>query len=77
MIGIMFALKVAMFAFCIGAILSFIILVPLFIYTIPYSWWAGGKEFLYPETKEKNFFHVVRNATRLYKAWITHTEPKF
>ncbi len=79
MVAIFFAFKILIFALCLGAVLAVIIFIPLTIYVIPYCLWIGGKNCIgkYLETKNESPFRSVRNATRLYKAWITRTEPKF
>ncbi len=77
--GLWFALGVLIFALCAGAVISFIVFVPLFIYTIPYAWWLGGQYEIgkHKDKKKDNFFRSVKNATILYKSWISKKEPTF
>lgn len=65
--------------FCFGVVLALVIVIPLFIYSIPYALWCGtlnGKRIL-KDSKKESFFRTVRNATILYKSWILKKEPKF
>lgn len=76
---IFFLLNLLFFTFCAGIAISLIILIPLFIYAIPYSFWCGtlkGKK-LVKNAKKESFFKTVKNATILYKSWILKKEPKF
>lgn len=72
-------IKVLVFALCLGAIVSVLVLVPLFLYALPYDLWIGsqntrGKQL---DKKKEGIFRAARNATKLYKAWITRREPTF
>lgn len=65
--------------FAIGFFISLAIVVPLIIYCLPYSIWVGvqnnaGK---HKDKLKDGFGKNIINATKLYKAWITHTEPTF
>lgn len=79
------ALKILVFALCIGALLglalSIVIFVPLTIYSIPYILWVGNQNTRgkYKELcqKDEGVFKCAKRATKLYKAWITHKEPTF
>ena len=65
--------------FCVGVVISLIVVVPLAIYSIPYALWCGtlnGKR-LINYSKKEPFFKTVKNATILYKSWILKKEPKF
>ena len=76
---IFFILNLLFFTFCAGVVISLIVVVPLFIYTIPYSFWCGtlkGKK-LMTNFEKQSFFKGVKNATTLYKSWILKKEPKF
>lgn len=79
MVFIWGAIKVLIFALCAGVVVTVVILVPLTIYTIPYALWVGSQNTRgkHKDKKGEKFFRSVRNATRLYKSWITHTEPTF
>ena len=75
MILVMF--KVAVFALCVGVAVSVIILLPVFLYTIPYDLWIGfqnnkGKQM---DKKKEGVFRSAKNSTKLYKAWILRKEP--
>lgn len=77
MILVMF--KVAIFALCVGVVVSLVILLPLFLYSIPYDLWIGfqnnkGKQL---DKKKEGVFRSAKNATKLYKAWILRQEPTF
>lgn len=72
-------LKVLVFALCAGAVISVLVFVPLFLYTIPYALWIGaqntkGKQL---DKKKEPIFRAARNATKLYKAKLTGHEPIF
>lgn len=71
--------KVAVFALCVGAVISLLIYVPLTLYVIPYALWIGfqnnkGKQL---DKKKESVFRSAKNATKLYKAWILRREPTF
>lgn len=72
-------LKVLIFALCLGAALAVLIFVPLFIYGIPYCLWVGHENCVgrQKDKKGESFFSTVKNATKLYKAWITRQKPTF
>lgn len=77
MITVMF--KLAVFALCVGVVISLLTFVPLFIYTIPFYLWVGFQNNVGQQLERKNehFFRSVKNATKLYKAWILKREPTF
>ena len=79
LVGILFALKLIVFALCAGAVISFLVFVPLMIYAIPYAWWLGGQHCAgrHKDKKKESIFRSARNATILYKSWITRKEPTF
>lgn len=79
LVGILFALKLIAFALCAGAVISFIIFVPLTIYVIPYCLWVGSQNCVgkHKDKKKESVFRSARNATILYKSWITRKEPTF
>lgn len=62
-----------------GFIVSFLVFVPLSIYIIPYCLWLGfqNNKGHYRHLKHSNFFHYVRNATRLYGSWLCRKAPVF
>lgn len=77
MILVMF--KVAVFALCVGVVISLLIYLPLTLYVIPYALWIGfqnnkGKQL---NKKKECVFRSAKNATKLYKAWILRQEPTF
>lgn len=79
MIGLLFAFKIFVFAICAGAVISVLVLVPLFIYGIPYILWVGnentkGKQL---DKKKEGFWRTVKNATHLYGCWIRRKKPSF
>lgn len=59
--------------------LTLLILLPQFIYQIPYNFWCGyvHANEKYPATKERGIFRNTINATKLYKHWIFHKELDF
>lgn len=61
------------------AALTLIILLPLFVYQIPYHFWCGyiNASDKYPETQNQGILHGTINATKLYKHWIFHKELDF
>ena len=76
-IGIMAAVGVG-----VGLVLSVLIAVPAFIYVLPYTVWLGwnqgtkGIPRKQPSDKlsaGKQLQHNIKNATKLYRSWITHT----
>ena len=79
LVALLFVLKLLMFALLAGVVISFIIFVPLFIYTIPYAWWLGGQHAIgkHKDKMKENFLRSVKHATILYKSWITKKEPTF
>lgn len=58
------------------AALTLLILLPQFVYQIPYNFWCGytNAEVVYPATKGCGIMRNTKNATKLYKHWIFHTE---
>lgn len=77
MIAVM--LKVLVFALCAGVVVSVLVFVPLTLYTIPYALWVGAQNTRgkHKDKKKESVFRAARNATKLYKAWITRSEPTF
>lgn len=79
MVFFIVAVKVLVFALCLAAGAAVLVFVPSCIYIIPYALWVGsqqtkGKQL---DKKKEPFWTTVRNATKLYKAWITRQEPSF
>lgn len=77
MVGILFAIKIVIFALCAGAVISFIIFVPLAIYCIPYCLWVGfqnnkGKCL---DRKKEGVAKTAKHATILYSNWIRGKKP--
>jgi len=70
-------LKVLIFALCAGAAISVLVYVPLMVYTIPYALWVGHQNTMgrQKDKDKENIFRAARNATKLYKAWITGQKP--
>lgn len=79
MVGILFAFKVIIFALCAGAVISFIIFVPLTIYVIPYCLWVGHQHTIgkHKDKKKEGVLKTVKHATILYKSWILRKKPTF
>ena len=64
----------------IGLGLGILIFVPLFVYTLPYGAWLGWNQGTKGIPKKQpsdqlppfqSFLHKAKNATKLYKSWIT------
>jgi hypothetical protein len=70
-------IKVIVFALCLGAIISVIVLVPMFLYTIPYTLWVGRENTMgrQKDKQKEKIFSAAKNATKLYKSWITRQKP--
>ncbi len=70
-------LKVLIFALCAGAVVSILVLVPMFFYTIPYALWVGRENTMgrQKDKDKENIFQAAKNATKLYKVWITGQKP--
>jgi len=79
MVVIFVVIMFFVFILCLGFILSVIIVVPLFLYSIPYCLWVGFQNTAgrHLDKKKEGFWRGTRNATRLYKSWITRREPTF
>jgi len=77
MVGILFAIKIAIFALCAGAVISFIIFVPLAIYCIPYWLWLGSQNTKGRglDRKKDKPFKAAKHATILYSHWIRGKKP--
>lgn len=77
MVFFVVAIKILVFALCLGAALAVLIFVPLAIYVIPYALWVGNENTSGRQKDKKNesVFRSAKNATKLYKAWITHQKP--
>lgn len=65
----------------VGICIFVLVWIPLFIYGLPYVLWAGwnqGKKGVPTKfesdklTGKKHIMHNVKNATKLYRSWITH-----
>lgn len=79
MVGLLFALKLFIFAVCAAVVLAVLFYVPLAIYSIPYALWVGfqnnaGKHL---DKKKEGVLRTARNATILYKSWILRKKPTF
>ncbi len=80
LVAILFVLKLVVFALCAGAAISIIVFVPLTIYAIPYCLWVGHQHTIgkhKDKMQKEGIFKTARNATILYKSWITRKEPTF
>lgn len=66
-------------AIAIGIAVSIIVFVPLTIYIIPYCLWVGvqNNKGNYLNLQDRSCFRMARNATSLYRSWISHTAPVF
>lgn len=71
------AFTVLVWALGLGFAIAIVIFVPLFIYVIPYSLWVGNEQTMgrQKDKKKEPFMRSVRNATKLYGAWIHHRKP--
>ena len=76
-----FTVMMNVLAICIAlAVLSgaltLLILLPQFIYQLPYNFWCGyvHASDKYPATKERGILRNTIHATKLYKHWIFHKE---
>jgi hypothetical protein len=74
-------IHVLVFALCAGAVISVLVLVPTFLYTIPYTLWVGAQQTKGKHKdklqKGQSIFRAAKDATKLYKAWISKSEPTF
>lgn len=72
-------IKVLIAALCIGAAVSVIVFVPLCIYAIPYSLWVGRENTMgrHKDKTKESVLQTAKNATKLYKAWLTRQKPTF
>ena len=79
LVGILFALKLIVFALCAGAVISFLTFVVLTVYVFPYLMWVGSQNYIgkHKDKKKESVFRSTKNATILYKSWITRKEPTF
>lgn len=63
---------------CVGAILSVLVFVPIFLYALPYFCWLGVQKAKGRYTDKGGDIDGLRisarNATRLYKHWLTGKE---
>lgn len=66
-------------ALCVGTVFAIIIAVLLMIFVTPYALWVGAKNTKgeHMDKKKEPVSQSLRNATKLYKSWITKTEPTF
>lgn len=72
-------LGVLLFGFVLGILVSIIVVIPQFLYQIPYHAWVGYTDAnsVYPVIKDCSFFRDTINATKLYKHWIFHSRLDF
>ena len=65
------------FGLGLGVFISVFILLPLFIYAIPYCFWVGGQNCAgrQLDKKKEKFLSTIKNASRLYKCWLTGRKP--
>lgn len=73
------AIKVLIFGLVVGVGLAVVFFVFSMIYLAPYSIWLGAQNCKgrYKDQKDIKLSRTMRNATRLYAAWITRREPTF
>lgn len=61
-----------------GVVLSILVFVPLTLYVLPYSIWLGAQQqkgmYIEQDVKQNGLIRWVRNATKVYKHWITGKE---
>lgn len=74
-----FCLYVIFIGICAGVVISILVVLPQFLYQLPYVAWVGFTDAnaKYPATKNSGFFKDTINATKLYKHWIFHTKLDF
>ena len=74
-----YCLYVIVFGIALGVVISVIVVIPQFLYQLPYLVWAGYTDAssVYPATKNCGFFQDTINATKLYKHWIFHSRLDF
>ncbi|PHJ38543.1 hypothetical protein P378_08545 [Desulforamulus profundi] len=79
LVGLLFVLKLIVFALCAGVVISFIVFVPLTIYVAPYCLWVGHQHTLgrHKDKMKEGVFKTAKHATILYKSWILRKEPTF
>ena len=79
MVFISVILHVLIFALCVGAAISVIVFVPVCLYIIPYALWVGRENTMgrQKDKDKEKLFQAVKNATKLYKAWISRRKPTF
>lgn len=65
------------FALCVGAGVAVAIFVPLTIYVTPFCLWLGFKQQngRYKAVKLNKVTITARNATRVYKSWVSKKPP--
>ncbi len=59
----------------IGVIVGLLIVVPSFLYCIPYFWHIGGR--IVNKVEYKGIRDSLKNATKLYKAWLKREPAPF
>jgi len=79
LVGLLFVLKLIVFALCAGVVISFIVFVPLTIYVAPYCLWVGHQHTLgrHKDKMKEGVLKTAKHATILYKSWILRKEPTF
>lgn len=72
---------IIVFGLCLGAIISVFVFVPITLYLLPYLGWLGvqqSKGYYTDRIITHDGYRVsIKNATRLYKHWITGQELQF
>lgn len=73
------AIKVLIFGIYAGVVLAALVFIPATIYVIPYWFWTidQNSKGRHKDKKKEKLSRSIRNATRLYAAWITRREPTF
>lgn len=71
------AFTVLIWAVGLGVAASIVVFVPLTIYVIPYELWVGNEQQMgrQKDKRKEKAFQAVKNATKLYGAWIRHQKP--
>lgn len=59
----------------IGVLGGLLILIPSCIYVIPYAWHIGGR--IVNKVEFKGYRDTMKNATKLYKAWLKREPAPF
>ena len=59
--------------FFVAMVWGSILFIAIFIYTVPYRFWASWKR----KEEKKRISAIVKDATTLYKSWILRRKPTY